>query len=330
MKKKTLLSIITPTLNNEKDITFFLESIRRQKFTRGRIEVVIVDGGSTDKTRQLVKKYGVTLLNNPYVLADPGVDLGIKHAKGDLIMVLAADNIFKDDGAIEKMVSIFENRNIIAAFPQQCSSVEDTVFTKYINEFTDPFNHFVYGYSANGRTFKKAYKTIQTNAVYDLYDFSSNPDRPLIAVAQGFTVRVGFSRKKKHAFDDVIPVLELLKSKKMIAFAHSVKLYHHTVRSFQHFVKKQGWASVNAVKGKKYGIAYRVNYLSPYQNIKAKVWPLYALSFVFPCIRSIYGIMVDGDPLWIFHPILCMISAWSSIWAIGYYVTHDKRTISRQ
>lgn len=328
--KEIYLSIITPTLNNEKDIAFFLESIKKQQFKRGKIEVVIVDGGSTDKTVNIVKKYGVTLLKNPLVLADPGVDLGIRHAKGKLIMVLAADNIFRDELAIEKMVSVFDDESIIAAFPKQSSVSRDTIFTKYINTFTDPFNHFVYGYASNGRGFRKVYTTSIHTPVYDVYDFDSNADRPLIAVAQGFTVRVGFSRKKKHAFDDVIPVLELLKSHKKIAFVHSVELYHHTVRSLKHFFKKQGWASVNAIQGKKYGIAYRVNYLSKYQNLKMKVWPMYALSFIFPCIRAIYGVIVDQEILWLFHPILCMISALASVWAIGLHMVNANYKISRQ
>ncbi len=324
------LSIITPTLNNQKDIVSFLETIKNQDFDYKKMEILIIDGGSTDKTLELVKNYNVRVIHNPYILADPGVNLGIKHAKGQLLMVLAADNIFKDRDSIRKMISVFDDNDIAAAFPMQSSDKEDTVFTRYINTFTDPFNHFVYGYSANGRTFKRVYSTLETNSLYDVYDYDSKPDRPLIAVAQGFTVRIGFTRKKQHAFDDVIPVLELLKSHKEVAFVHSVRLYHHTVRNLKHFMKKQGWASVNAIQGKKYGIAYRTEYLSKYQNFKVKIWPLYSLSFIFPLFRAIYGIVRDRDIVWIFHPLLCMISALSSISAIVIYIIHKNYSFSRQ
>jgi hypothetical protein len=95
-------------------------------------------------------------------------------------------------------------------------------------------------------------------------------------------------------------------------------------------MKKQGWASVNAIQGKKYGIAYRTEYLSKYQNFKVKIWPLYSLSFVFPLLRAIYGIIQDRDVIWIFHPFLCMISAWSSIEAIGMHFINSKHTFTRE
>lgn len=329
-KSNIILSVVVPTLNNEKDIERFLSSICKQDMEQDKIEILIADGGSQDKTVNIAKKYKAKVIHNKYVLADPGVNLGLQEALGKFIIVLAADNIFKDRSALNKMITVFNDKTIMAAFPVHVSSKNDSFFTKYINFFTDPFSHFVYGYAANGRTFSKIYKTIEHNNVYDVYDYNSNVDKPLIAMAQGFMVRGNFQRIEKQAFDDITPVLDLLQKNKKIAFVHSVGLYHHTVRDFKHFVKKQMWASVNTIQKKSYGISYRTGYLSKNQNFRMKIWPIYALSFVFPCMRSIYGLVVDNEVMWIFHPFLCMISAWSSIGAIAMYYINSKRTFTRQ
>jgi hypothetical protein len=226
-------------------------------------------------------------------------------------------------------MSYFNNKDIVAAFPMHYSSSEDTIFTKYINTFTDPFNHFVYGYAANGRTFKKIYKTKISNKIFDVYDYSSFRDRPMIAVAQGFTVRKGFTKGRNSAFDDVLPVTELINRKNDIAFVHSVKLYHHTVRNLGHFVRKQVWATVNAMQKKNYGIVHRKEYLSNAQKLRIKIWPFYALSFVFPLVNSIYHIIVDKESLWIFHPFLCIISAVSSIWGVLLYILDNNYEFKR-
>ncbi len=319
-----LLSIVTPTLNNEKDIGNFIDSIRWQNFPSSKLEIVISDGGSKDKTIEIAEKMGARVIKNPHVFADPGVSLGIKAAKGEILMVLACDNIFEDKEAFNKMVKVFDNENITAAFPVHSSSRSDSIFTKYVNTFTDPFNHFVYGYSANGRTFKKIYKTIESNEIYDLYDFGSRADKPLIAVAQGFSVRSGFTRSRKSKFDDVLPVIELIEKKEKIAFVHSVKLYHHTIRDLRHFINKQVWATINALQRKNYGIAHRINYLSNSQQLRFKLWPFYSLTIVSPFLRALYYLLKDKEPMWIFHPFLCIISAYASVFgAFTFFINKN-------
>lgn len=329
-KTKILLSVITPTLNNEKYIKFFLDSLKKQNRLSFKLEILIVDGGSTDKTRAIAKKYGCRVINNPYVLADPGVNLGIKKAKGDIFMILATDNILRDKNDLNRIVEVFNDKTIMAAFPKHMSIKSDSIYTKYINNFTDPFNHFVYGYSANGRTFKKIYKTIENNNTYDIYDYSTNKNRPLIAVAQGFTVRKGFTRNRNSSFDDVLPVIELVRKKKKIAFVHGVYLYHHTVRDFKHFTNKQMWATINAFQKKKYGIAHRRNYLSDFQKNRIKLWPFYSLTIFPPFIYAVFHLIKDRDKLWILHPFLCIISAYTSVIAIFVFILNRNADYKRK
>ena len=54
--KKSLVSVVIPTLNSEKIISECLESIKKQTYPN--IEIIVVDGHSSDRTPEIAKKYG--------------------------------------------------------------------------------------------------------------------------------------------------------------------------------------------------------------------------------------------------------------------------------
>jgi glycosyltransferase involved in cell wall biosynthesis len=324
------ISIIAPTLNNEKILSYFLDNLIKQDYPKNKLEILIVDGGSKDKTLDIAKKYPVQILHNKLVLAEAAVDMGLRIGEGELLIVLATDNIFKQPYALKTIADIFSDNTIYAAFPKHDSAAWDSIYTKYENVFTDPFNHFVYGYAANSRTFKNVYKTIEHNNVYDIYDFSSSAVSPMIAFAQGFTIRKSFMRSEKDKMDDIKPVLTLIEQKKRMAYIHSISLYHHTIRDADHFVRKTIWATKNALQRKNYGIAYRSKYLSKWQKIKLKIWPIYALSFVLPTLRALYGLIVDREPMWLYHPYMCFLSAYASVRAVIMLQFNRNEKVNRQ
>jgi len=309
MKRNPVLSIITPTLNAEKYLPHFFNSLLKQTYPRNKIEFVIADGGSTDKTIQIARKFSAVVVKNPHVQAQPGVYVGMKKAKGKYHMVLAGDNIFKNADAIEKIMKVFEDKKIYAAFPKHGSSHDDSLFTKYINVFTDPFNHFVYGDASNTRTFHKIYKTRKHTKLFDIYDYTSSPIKPVLGLTQGFTVRADFVKKWKEIYDDFAPIYTLIKEKKELAYVYPVILYHHTIQDLEHFFRKQRWAAKNALLKNDYGITIRRNILTKNQKIKFYLFPFYAFSIIIPIVRCLYGFFTDREKMWFFHPIICFISA---------------------
>ncbi len=327
------LSIIVPTLNNQKDMTVFMESLQRQTFPKKLTTIHILDGGSTDDTVKIAKKYGAIVIPNPKVLAEPGVNLGMSKAKGDLMMILAVDNIYTDPTALQKLVKVFEDPRIFAAFPKQASEKRDTIFSKYHNTFTDPFNHFIYGYACNGRTFDRVYKRIQHNELYSVFDFASNETAPLIALAQGFTIKGSYRRSKVDEFDDIQPIMRLVKglpADRQVAYVHGVSVIHHTTRGLGHFIRKTRWATRNSLSKKNYGIEYRKNTLSSQQKLRIKLWPIYAVTVFAPIVVSIYGLIRDRQSKWIYHPILCLISAFASIYEVMTYNSGNRSMVERQ
>ncbi len=323
------VSIIIPTYNNSSGIEKCLLGLFSQTYSN--IEVIISDGGSTDGTIGIAKKYTNKILNNKKKLAEPGIALGMKKASGDLFMVMAVDNFFRNKNGIEKMVRIFDNKGIDAVFPIHISNNNYSLITKYRNTFTDAFNHFVYGYASNGRTFHKIYKTVVRSETYDVYDFLSNPVKPIIAFAQGFTVRRNAVQNRKYEYDDILPIIELINSGKEIAYAHGIELLHDRGDTLRNFIRKQRWAAKNALNAENYGINIRKKYLTSAQRFKAFIYPIYAFSIVLPTIRGVAGWIIDGEKIWLVHPIISFVNAYAiSVEILFKLINLSKKGLERK
>ena len=303
------LSIVTPTYNAEYYLERYFFSLKKQKIDSKRVEVLIVDGGSTDDTIAIAQKYKANIIPNPYKLAEPGVAIGFRHAKGELVMVLATDNIFKDADSLSKMISIFKDSSIVAAFPKHDTASDDSIYSRYFNTFTDPYSHFVYGNAANARTFHERYTILTHTSLYDVYDYQSSPVLPLIALAQGFTIRSSQLQSRSETYDDVLQIYEFIKAKKRIAYVYEVPLYHYTIRNLSDFITKQRRAVENALVRRNSGITRRNQYLTAGQKLKQYLFFPYALTIVIPLLQSLINAVRTKERIWLFHSPITFLSA---------------------
>ncbi len=88
-----MVSVICPIYNEEKYITKCIESVLEQDYPTEDLEISFVDGLSTDKTRKIVSDYAtrynqIRLLDNPHRIVPYAMNIGIKAAKGDIIIRL--------------------------------------------------------------------------------------------------------------------------------------------------------------------------------------------------------------------------------------------------
>lgn len=108
----TMISIIVPTLNEEGSLKFLLESLRRQ--TWSNFEILVVDGGSKDKTIDIANQY-----NAKTIVLNGGAEfhsrnVGASLAKGEILLFTCADIIMPKD-LMEKVYEKFErNHRVIA------------------------------------------------------------------------------------------------------------------------------------------------------------------------------------------------------------------------
>ena len=89
----TKISIIIPTLNESETISGLLEHILQNTSRSNISEIIIVDGGSTDRTNEIVSKYSeLTLISSPKGRAKQ-MNMGAKNANGEILYFLHADSL---------------------------------------------------------------------------------------------------------------------------------------------------------------------------------------------------------------------------------------------
>lgn len=92
------VSIVLPTLNERAYIRDCLDSLCGQDYS-SITEILVVDGGSTDGTRDLVERYGgpVRLVDNPRVTAAAAMNVGLAAAVCDLVVRADAHTLYAPD-----------------------------------------------------------------------------------------------------------------------------------------------------------------------------------------------------------------------------------------
>lgn len=94
-----MISVICPIYNEERYIGKCIESIMQQDYPKEDMEVLFVDGMSTDRTREIVAGYTerypfVRLLDNPRRIVPTALNIGIRAAKGEVVIRLDAHAIY--------------------------------------------------------------------------------------------------------------------------------------------------------------------------------------------------------------------------------------------
>lgn len=113
------ISIITICFNNEKDIRATFESVLCQ--TCKDFEYVIVDGGSKDKTLDIIKEYEEIFQDKGIAISwksepDKGlydaINKGFKRATGDVVGMIHAGDRLHDETVIQKVKDFFEKNDV--------------------------------------------------------------------------------------------------------------------------------------------------------------------------------------------------------------------------
>lgn len=107
-----IFSIIIPAYNAGKTIKKCLDSIVKQDFTD--FETIIVNDCSIDNTEEIINQYRVRqiiLEKNQGPAA--ARNIGIKEAKGDILIFIDSDVAFRDANALSKLAKVFQERKDI-------------------------------------------------------------------------------------------------------------------------------------------------------------------------------------------------------------------------
>ncbi|HZD43885.1 MAG TPA: glycosyltransferase, partial [Methanomicrobiales archaeon] len=110
-----MISVIVPTYNEEANIAACLESLTNQTLDRGEYEIIVVDGNSKDRTRELAEPYAdIVMIQTSKRVAGARND-GVMRAKGEIVATTDADCIMPKNW-LEVIRSDFKSYDIVQLY----------------------------------------------------------------------------------------------------------------------------------------------------------------------------------------------------------------------
>jgi len=178
------ISIITVVYNGEKFLEQTIQSVLNQTYKN--IEYIIIDGGSTDGTVEIIRKYEEKI---DYWVSEPdkgiydAMNKGAKFATGDFINFMNADDIIYNNSTVEVIVR--NMHDIDAVYYSRAKIISDTFSWIYPDNEVKDYEKWLNLNLPNHQTMffpKKFYKSFR----YDLrLSLTADDDYKLFALESG-------------------------------------------------------------------------------------------------------------------------------------------------
>lgn len=297
-------SILMPTYNSERTIERALNGIRNQDLDQNEVEILVIDGGSTDRTREIALKYGAIIIDNPYRLPEPANLIGMQHVSGKYLCVMGSDEIMEDPTILRRRAEVMDKHPEIHGMRADLIAPKDySILCTYMNAVGDPFSCFVYrSYGDYEYSIRK--NLIKVDEDVNFYHFS---EKDIIPIGDGVTVLNMDYIRKEHG--DLIPTHGssllwniVIRDNGMLAYIHNDKVLHLSKCDFKTYIKKLKFRVVNNVHNVQ-GSGYSFRAKSDKTLSRRKyLYPLYCLLFPWPIYDGIQMTMRMNNKVFLLHP----------------------------
>ena len=126
-KKLPTFSIIIPAKDEEKVVGRLLNSLLKLDYPSEKKDIVVVEGGSTDRTAKICTEYAAQYSDQIRLVHQSGsngkpsaLNYALKHARGDIVAVFDADNVLESD-LLLRAAGYFEDSATTAVQGRACS-----------------------------------------------------------------------------------------------------------------------------------------------------------------------------------------------------------------
>ena len=313
------ISIIIPTFNSARSLDQCLESIRAQDYPPDKIEIIIVDAGSTDGTLEIAAKYGVDkTLSNPLKTGEAGKAVGLKEVSGEIVGFIDSDNILDGEDWLTTMARPLEDPGI---FMSECYAFsyrpEDPIVDRYcaLMGMNDPIHLFIGNHdrlcALNGKWTGLPVESVDRGEYYDVV---LRKDAVPTMGANGSLIRRSALEEAEigdYHFDiDVIYQL-VCKGHTRVAMVKR-GIIHLFCPNLRTYARKQRRRIKDFLHYNRLGLR---DY--PHQKY---FWGYVSFTvcclLVFPLImQSMLGYVRKQDRAWFIHPIICWLTLTAYGWA---------------
>lgn len=299
MNKYPYVTFIVPTLNAERYLDACLSSIRKQKYPKNKYELFLVDGGSKDNTLSIAKKYKARVVKNKFVDQESGKSLGIQKSKGEIIVLMDADNEIVKNNWLKKMVDPFnKDPELFGVESYYFYKKGDSIFNIYgmILHIADPFSRMIAARLAQKKKRSYIECTIPEGQSYPLGANGFLWNKRIIK-------EVG---KYKPMFEESnFSYFAMEAGYRKFARVPGYGIYHYHTNSISDFLAKRlkiGNKFLNRKDQK------RRTWLEGVSPFKFAYSYIYCLTFIGPTIEAIYEYLKTEESAWLLHPFMSFLS----------------------
>lgn len=314
------VSVVIPTLNAERYLDECLQALGDQDYPRDRLELLIVDAGSTDATLAIARRHGVDrVLENPLRTGEAGKAVGVKAARHELICSIDSDNIVVGRDWLARMVAPFADPEVISSEALRWHyRREDHFINRYqaLTGINDPMALFVGNYDRwselTGRWTDYPYASEQRDGWEKV---TLDPRLVPTMGANGYIVR-------RAAFDvvpiedylfDIDFVYDLVQAGRRTVARVDVPVRHYFCDSVRRFYRKtrrrtDDYFYFSAEGRRSYPWTAR-------QRAGVANFVLSSVLVLPLVVQVVRGLRRRPDPAWLFHLPACWITL--GVYAVG-------------
>ncbi len=309
------ISVILPVFNSQRTLSECLSSIDEQDYPKDLVQMVIVDGGSTDSTLTIARQAeGATIVRNWRRTGEAGKALGVKCAHNEIFAFIDSDNVLDDPLWFRKMTKPFSDLKIVASEPLYYSRRQrDPAITRYcaLIGANDPLavylgNHDRYCY------FKRRWTGIAVEQKDNGEYLSVSLKGRILPTfgANGFLVRGDIVRRlvPNHFLFDIDLVQELARKGDFSIAKVKIGVVHLFASSLTLFVRKSYRRARDYwFYSRKGARSYQWKEQSRLQLLK---FVLFSITIVPMAKDACTGYKSSPDTSWFFHPLACFLVLW--------------------
>jgi len=317
------ISVIIPTLNADLILENCLSSIARQNYPHEKIEIILADARSKDRTRAIAQKYGAIVLDDDGNNMEEGKRLALSHAKGDYIIFVDADNEITHADYFDLAVKA------LAANPQALGVESYYLPSQKMSSFCAFITHLLHISDPIAWLMCANPKLVARNGDTERWTLPDNSFAYPLG-ANGFVFRRSDleSVKGKEQFQDTHVALFLMKSGKREWLRISGRgVHHYYIQTLGGFVKKRRRATVHFLRVQE---KMPVNWMKEKPAVPLWLAAVYCVTFIGPLYHTVRGIVRDGDARWLWHLPTCIGSVLGNAWGVWTYKTrrHNQKLVA--
>ncbi len=309
------VTVVIATKNSERTIDACLQSIRDQEYPQEKIDIILADGGSTDRTLEIVQRYRPEVLHIDSLIqhAEYNKGFAVRKATGDLLLMVDHDNVLPHRQWLQKMIQpLLDHPEVVGVETLRYRyDPRQNILDRYAALFgtSDPLAYSL-GKADRVPYASSAYTLLGTavnHGAYYLVRF--DPEHVPAIGANGFVIRrqllvthalVG----PRHFYHTDVNVDLIRKGFDTYAFIQDDIIHITSYKNLWGFLaRRKLFMEQTHIRGSEQH-ARRYSVYTPRDRFKLMLFIFSALTVVKPTVDALRGYRKIRDRAWFLHPFL--------------------------